>query len=472
MLFNSQPYIWLFAFTFLTYWLIPQKFRKRLLFVSSFIFYFYSGFAFTIHFLLVIAVNFFFSLKLWEKKTKGQDTFRLLSFIVILNFLNLAFFKYFYFFLDSLDFFAGSSSFSEFGKGIHIPLPLAISFYTFQLVALQVDIHRDHVPERISSLDYFLFILFFPQLIAGPIMRTTDFLPKLDKPSISFERVKWAIFLILSGLFKKVVIADNISGIVQPIFTHPEEYNSLSLYLSMFGFVSQVYCDFSGYTDIARGSAYLLGYEIPENFRGPFFSPSFREFWGRWHVTLSTWLKDYLYIPLGGSRGGFWKTQWNSLVTMTLGGLWHGANFGYIIWGAYLGMILGVERLLGPADPKQEKEPRGFSRFWRVTLIIHLFAISGIFFRTASAGTASLKLAGEYFKGFLHFIGGKGILRWEELLLFVFLAFFWNAVQYYPNLKERIQNRFGWLLPAFSVLMLLLLGIFGDGGGEFIYFQF
>ncbi len=472
MLFNSLPYLGLFSVTFLVYWLIPQKFRKNLLFVSSFLFYFYSGFAFTIHFILVIAVNFFFSLKLWEKKRQGLPTSKLLIGIIILNFINLAFFKYFYFFLDSLDFLTTSQKFYEFGKGIHIPLPLAISFYTFQLVALQVDIHRDHVPERISSLDYFLFILFFPQLIAGPIMRTTDFLPKLDKPSIDFDRVKWGIFLILSGLFKKVVLADNISGIVSPIYSHPNDYNSFTLYLVMFGFASQVYCDFSGYTDIARGSALLLGYEIPENFRGPFLSPSFREFWGRWHVTLSTWLKDYLYIPLGGSRGGVWRTQWNSLVTMTLGGLWHGANFGYILWGAYLGIILGVERLLAPSDPKKEIDPKGFRRFWKVALTIHLFAISGIFFRTSAAGKDSLRLTGEYFKGFLNFFSGKGIVRWEELLLFVLLAFFWNAVQYYPSIKERIRGQFSWLLPVFSVLMLLLLGIFGDGGGEFIYFQF
>ncbi|TGK04084.1 MBOAT family protein [Leptospira langatensis] len=471
MLFNSLPFIGLFSITFLIYWSIPQKGRKPLLLLSSLIFYFYSGFAFSIHFLLVIAVNFFFSLKLWEKKREGQATSKLLFWIILLNFLNLAFFKYFYFFLDTLDFFSGSSAFSQFGTTIHIPLPLAISFYTFQLIALQVDIHRDHVPEKIPALDYFLFILFFPQLIAGPIMRTTDFLPKLDKPAIDFDRVKWGIFLILSGLFKKVVMADNISGIISPVYSNPESYNSLALYVTTFGFACQVYCDFSGYTDIARGSAYLLGYEIPENFRGPFLSPTFREFWGRWHVTLSTWLKDYLYIPLGGSRGGFWRTQLNSLITMTLGGLWHGANFGYVIWGAYLGLILGLERLFSP-DPKKEVDPKGWKRFWKITLIVHLFAVSGIFFRTASVGKSSLSLAGEYFKGFLNILGGKALVRWEELVLFILLAFFWNAVQYYPNLKERISRRFVWLLPTFSIIMLLLLGIFGDGGGEFIYFQF
>ncbi|TGJ99258.1 MBOAT family protein [Leptospira semungkisensis] len=471
MLFNSLPFIGLFSITFLIYWSIPQKGRKPLLLLSSLIFYFYSGFAFSIHFLLVIAVNFFFSLKLWEKKREGKDTSKLLLWIILLNFLNLAFFKYFYFFLDTLDFVSGSAAFSQFGSTIHIPLPLAISFYTFQLIALQVDIHRDHVPEKIPTLDYFLFILFFPQLIAGPIMRTTDFLPKLDKPVIDFNRVKWAIFLILSGLFKKVVMADNISGIISPVYSNPDSYNSLALYITAFGFACQVYCDFSGYTDIARGSAYLLGYDIPENFRGPFLSPTFREFWGRWHVTLSTWLKDYLYIPLGGSRGGFWRTQLNSMITMTLGGLWHGANFGYVLWGAYLGFILGAERFFSP-DSKKEEDPKGWKRFWKVTLIVHLFAISGIFFRTASAGKNSLHLAGEYFKGFLNIIGSKALVRWEELLLFILLTFFWNAVQYYPNLKERISSKFTWLLPTFSIIMLLLLGIFGDGGGEFIYFQF
>ncbi|PKA20355.1 MBOAT family O-acyltransferase [Leptospira haakeii] len=472
MLFNSLPYLALFSLTFLLYWSLPQKGRKPLLLVSSLLFYFYSGAAFSIHFLLVIAVNFYFSLKLWKNKREGKSTSKLLTWIIVLNFINLAFFKYFYFFLDSLDFFTGSLQFSEFGKGIHIPLPLAISFYTFQLIALQVDIHRDHVPERISALDYFLFILFFPQLIAGPIMRTTDFLPKLDKPAIDFNRVQWGVFLILSGLFKKVVIADNISGIISGIYQHPGEYNFFSLYLVTFGFACQVYCDFSGYTDMARGSAYLLGYEIPENFRGPFLSPSFREFWGRWHVTLSTWLRDYLYIPLGGSRGGFWRTQANSMITMTLGGLWHGANFGYVLWGAYLGLILAVERFFSPGDPKKEEEPRGWKRFWKVALIIHLFAISGIFFRTAAAGKNSLNLAWDYFTGFLNIIGGKALVRWEELAAFILFTFLWNAVQYYPSIREKIQIRFRWLLPSFSIIILLLMGIFGDGGGEFIYFQF
>ncbi|PJZ68578.1 acyltransferase [Leptospira perolatii] len=472
MLFNSIPYLGLFIATFLIYWSIPQRLRKRLLLFSSFLFYFYSGLAFTVHFLAVIAVNYVFSLKLWKKKSSGESTLSTLGWIILLNFINLALFKYFYFFLDTLDAITGSTQFFTFGKGIHIPLPLAISFYTFQLIALQVDIHRNLVPERISALDYFLFILFFPQLIAGPIMRTTDFLPKLDHPAIDFDRVKWGIFLILSGLFKKVVIADNIAGIVSPIYLHPSDYNGFGLYLVMFGFASQVYCDFSGYTDIARGSAFLLGYDIPENFRGPFLSPSFREFWGRWHVTLSTWLKDYLYIPLGGSRAGFWRAQWNSLLTMTLGGLWHGANFGYLLWGFFLGIVLATERIISPANPKDEPDPKGWVRFLKVALTVHLFAMSGIFFRCASAGGASLAKTWDYFLGLTNLFSGKALLRWEELLLFVILAFFWNAVQYYSFIKEKIKAQFSWLLPVFSIIILLLLGIFGDGGGEFIYFQF
>ncbi|TGK13851.1 MBOAT family protein [Leptospira fletcheri] len=472
MLFNSLPYLALFSVTFLLYWSSPQKWRKDLLLLASLIFYFYSGLAFTAHFLTVIAVNFFFSLRLWKEKSQGRSTSRTLFWVIALNFLNLAFFKYFYFLLETLDLFKGGSAFSDFGRGVHIPLPLAISFYTFQLVALQVDIHRNHVPDRIKASDYFLFILFFPQLIAGPIMRTTDFLPKLDKPWIDFDRIKWGVFLILSGLFKKVVLADNIAVIVNPIYAQPSAYNAGALYLGLFGFISQVYCDFSGYTDIARGSAFLLGYDIPENFRGPFLSPSFREFWGRWHVTLSTWLKDYLYIPLGGSRGGIWRTQWNSFLTMTLGGLWHGANFGYLIWGAYLGIILGAERFLSPGNPKDEPEPKGLRRFFRIALTVHLFSLSGIFFRSAAMGKESLRLTKEYFLGFGNLFSGKPIPRWEELFLFVILAFFWNAVQYYPSLRDRIRSQFTWLLPVFSLIVLLLLGIFGDGGGDFIYFQF
>ncbi|EMJ96174.1 MBOAT family O-acyltransferase [Leptospira alstonii] len=471
MLFNSLPFLFLFLITYLIYWNVDGPAKKKVLLVSSVVFYGYSHIAFLIHFLIVIGINYYFSIKLWENKEKGKSTSGLLKFAIVLNAINLASFKYYYFLMDSLSSTTGMELWQKLGTSVEILLPLAISFYTFQLIALQVDIHRDLIPNRIGSGDYFLFILFFPQLIAGPIMRSADFLPKLDHPSIDKHGMKQGIFLLIFGLFKKSVLADSIAGIISPLYAEPGLYHAASIYIATLGFICQVYCDFSGYTDIARGSAFLLGYEIPENFRGPFLSFSFREFWGRWHVTLSTWLRDYIYIPLGGSRKGEFRSQWNLFLTMCLGGLWHGANIAFILWGAYLGIVLAVERILEPKHTPNAA-PSKAVRFLRNTITVNLFAFSGIFFRSGSAGKNSLTLIFELIGGFKNLFSGKILPRWEELLLFIFLTIGFNAFQYFPQLMEKIEKRSMILIPTLSVILLLLLGVFGDGGGEFIYFQF
>ncbi|EMY13879.1 membrane-bound O-acyltransferase family MBOAT [Leptospira weilii str. Ecochallenge] len=473
MLFNSLPFLFLFLITYLIYWNVDGPAKKRVLLVSSIIFYGYSHIAFLIHFLLVIGMNYYFSLKLWKNRENGKPTGQLLKWAVLVNVVNLAFFKYYYFLMDFMSSLTGMELWQKLGTSVEILLPLAISFYTFQLIALQVDIHRGIIPQKIGANDYFLFILFFPQLIAGPIMRSTDFLPKLDHPEIDKHRMTQGIFLLIFGLFKKSVLADSIAGIISPLYLEPGEYHAASVYISILSFACQVYCDFSGYTDIARGSAFLLGYEIPENFRGPFLSLSFREFWGRWHVTLSTWLRDYIYIPLGGSKKGEFRSQWNMFLTMCLGGLWHGANIAFVLWGAYLGLILAVERIL---EPKQvERIGSGSSkivRLLRTTVTLNLFAFSGIFFRAGSVGKNSVPFLLDLIGGFKNFFSGKILPRWEELLLFIFLTIGLNSFQYFPQLMEKIEKRSKILIPALSILLLLLLGVFGDGGGEFIYFQF
>ncbi|MDV6235002.1 MBOAT family O-acyltransferase [Leptospira ellisii] len=475
MLFNSLPYLFLFLITYLIYWNVSALWKKRVLLVSSLIFYGYSHIAFLIHFLLVIGGNFYFSNKLWEIREKGGSTSGLLKWVVVLNAVNLAFFKYYYFLMDSLSAATGMQLWQRLGTSVEILLPLAISFYTFQLIALQVDIHRGLIPNRIGSRDYFLFILFFPQLIAGPIMRSADFLPKLDHPEIDKDRMKHGLFLLIFGLFKKSILADSISGIVGPLFLEPGSYHAASTYIAMFGFACQVYCDFSGYTDIARGSAFLLGYDIPENFRGPFLSASFREFWGRWHVTLSTWLRDYIYIPLGGSRQGEFRSQWNMFLTMCLGGLWHGANIAFVLWGAYLGLILALERIFEPRQtaPQTSTKPSfTWQRTLRIAFTVHLFAFSGLFFRGGSAGKNSVRFMGDLLSSYGNVFTGKILPRWEELLLFILLTIGFNVFQYYPVWMDKLEKRSAILIPVLSVILLLLLGVFGDGGGEFIYFQF
>ncbi len=471
MLFNSIPFLFLFLFTYLLYWNIDDKYKKYVIAGASFLFYLYYDILATVHFFTVIAVNFYFSDKMFALKQKGGDTGKLLKIILGLNLVNLAFFKYFYFLLDSFFSLTHSQMFKDISSSVNIILPLAISFYIFQLIAIQVDIHRGRVLERISFFDYTIFIIFFPQLIAGPIMRTSDFLPRLNNPFITPDSMKRGLFLLIIGLFKKVVIADNVGLLITPVYISPDKYHYASIFIAFLGFAAQVYCDFSGYTDMARGLAFLLGFEIPENFKGPFYSASFTELWSRWHVTLSTWLRDYLYIPLGGNAKGFHMSNVYMFITMVLGGFWHGANLSYIFWGAYLGILLWIERLflnkgysLIPANP--------FLKFLKRVLVFVLFAFSGSFFRTAAFGTDSLKAMQNLFSNFFGMNHGRGIGARDEVLLYIFLALVLNFFQYNPQIIEKWKKFQNILLPIASVLIFILLGLFGDGGGDFIYFQF
>lgn len=473
MLFNSLPYFFLFAFTYLIYWNVNQTGKKITIVIASILFYAYFSIPFLFHFMAVVVVNYWYSDYLWKKKAKQEDTAKFLKIIVGLNLINLAVFKYFYFFTDSLYYLTRSESVKSFSMEWDILLPLAISFYTFQLIALQVDIHRDQAKDRISFYDYFIFIFFFPQLIAGPIMRTDNFLPQLNSPSIDPDRMKKGLFLIIGGLFKKVVIAENVATIISPLYLSPSQYDPYSLWITAFGFLCQVYCDFSGYTDIARGSANLLGYEIPENFYGPYLATSMRDLFTRWHVTLSTWLRDYIYIPLGGGKTSFSKSNWNLIITNTLGGLWHGANINFILWGAFLGFSIATERTVQRFLGKQSFLDNKFLILPKIFLTFTIFALSGIFFRCAVNGTESVPAALDYFVGLFRFpVKGITLDRIDEILSFLVLTMIFNVLQKYPYFYQKLKRFQDILLPIFGVVILLLLGIFGENGKDFIYFQF
>ncbi len=474
MLFNSIPYLILFTFTYLLYWNLPQKGRKPLLIFSSVLFYAYFSFPFLFHFLGVVLVNYLFSEQIFKKKEKGESHTFLLKTVLILNLINLGFFKYFYFVTNSIYSISGYTALKSWSDSLSIFLPLAISFYTFQIIAIQVDIHRGIIKERIKVQDYFLFVLFFPQLIAGPIMRSDNFLPQIDNPQIDPDRMKKGLFLILGGLFKKVVIAENIAPIVAPIYMNPDKYDSYSLFFSTLAFASQIYCDFSGYTDMARGSANLLGYEIPENFKGPYLSKSFRELWSRWHITLSSWLRDYLYIPLGGNQGSVFRSNVNMFATMCLGGLWHGANWAFVAWGAYLGAFLWIERTLYLARGKKTLLPEfPFVNVIRVVFVYVAFTTSGVFFRAAARGEESMTVALTIIGNTFTFKSvGETLDRVDELPLFILLTLFFNYLQISDVVYIKMKRFQNILLPFFAVCMLLLLGIYGDGGQDFIYFQF
>jgi alginate O-acetyltransferase complex protein AlgI len=475
MLFNSIPYLILFFFTYIIYWNISQKGRKPLLILSSLIFYAYFSFPFLFHFLAVIFINFLFSEIIFKRRSEGKSDKLVLATVIILNLINLAFFKYFYFVTGTLYSMFGWEEVKSFAGSMNIFLPLAISFYTFQVIALQVDIHRGILKDKVKFDDYFLFILFFPQLIAGPIMRSDNFIPQIDHPEIDPDRMKKGLFLIIGGLFKKVVIAENIAPIIAPIYMDPSKYDSFSLFFSTLAFGIQIYCDFSGYTDLARGSANLLGYEIPENFKGPFLAQSYRDLWSRWHITLSSWLRDYLYIPMGGSKASVFRSNVNMFITMCLGGLWHGANWAFVGWGAYLGAFLWIERFLYLFRGKQKILPDTipFVGFIRFIFVYITFSFSGVFFRAAARGDEAMATVYEIFKGVLTFRSvGETLDRVDELPVLVLLGLFFNWLQYSDYTYAKLKPFQNILLPIFAIVIFLLMGIFGDGGQDFIYFQF
>jgi len=455
---------------------------------------FYSSFslAFTLHFLLVIGLNSWFQQKLASKKS-----YSFLSLGVGLNLFNLGFFKYFYFFNKMLLDVTGYPFFQEVPQLIHILLPLSISFYTFQAIASLVDTYRDPEPQPISSLDYFLFLAFFPVLIAGPIMRLKDFLPNLESLSPNREKIHKACYLLMSGLLKKVLVADPMATTISPIFQNPSQYDSFSLFMAGICYSIQVYCDFSGLTDMARSLAYFLGFEIPENFKAPFFSLSGRELWRRWHITLSFWLRDYIYFPLGGSRKGNGRTYLNLIIIMTLGGFWHGADYTFLCWGFYWGCILALEKFLEDRFGWTLVPEKWLVLKWaKAGFVFVLFSISGLMFRSNNASSMidlfvalfqnsreALSLGMQtttlqWLVAGSEILGGQeafSLLRLENLervgYMSIALCIF-HHIQYFPETWAKAKKYDPFLLVFCGVVTIFLLATLSHDGGDFIYYKF
>ncbi len=274
-------------------------------------------------------------------------------------------------------------------------LPLGISFYTFQTMSYTIDVYRGKLEPRDSLLDVALFVSFFPQLVAGPILRARRFLPQLDSV-IAWDpaRAKSGIMLMIWGMSKKLLIADALAPIVEQAYARPELFSGWALVVATYGFAFQVYCDFSGYSDLAIGAGRVLGFDIPLNFRRPFFAANMSTFWQRWHISLSTWLRDYLYIPLGGSRLGRSRTLWNLMITMTLGGLWHGADWNFVLWGAANGLLLVIHRafLWGIGKDKATDTTRPVLRVLLTFINFQVFCLTLVIFRAESLGDIFLIL--------------------------------------------------------------------------------
>lgn len=397
----TEGLFWVFfAVLLLGYSLVYKTSKARsayLLIFSLFFYYKSSGFFF---FLLIFStlVDYFLGLLIGSTEVKWKRKLYV-SLSVIVNLLVLSFFKYSYFFADTLNQLTGSN-FEAFnflahwanlaiGSGFDVSsivLPVGISFYTFQTISYSVDVYRRKVKPVTNIVDFGFYVSFFPQLVAGPIVRAAEFIPQIyQKYSLSKRELGYAAFLILNGMLKKVVISDYISlNLVDRVFASPLSYSGFENLLAVYGYAIQIYCDFSGYTDMAMGVALLLGFRLPLNFNSPYKATSITDFWHRWHISLSSWLKDYLYIPLGGNRGSKVRTYFNLLVTMLLGGLWHGANLRFLVWGAIHGVSLAFHKLWTTFFPPKVIAVPAWRRFLAALFTFHLVCLSWVFFRAES----------------------------------------------------------------------------------------
>lgn len=367
--------------------------RKAVLIVASYIFYGYWDWRFC--FLLAFSSLANYTAGLWIDRLNDAGRRKaILVVAVVINLGLLGYFKYTGFFIESVNDAAYSLGLERELPFLEIILPVGISFFTFQGISYVADVYRRVLPASHSVLDVLLYISFFPQLVAGPIVRAQIFLPQIEKPADP-NRVfaSIGITLILIGLFKKVVIANYLATeMVDFVFYDPFFYGPIDLLLAVYGYAIQIYCDFSAYTDIAIGVALLLGFRFQKNFNQPYRAQSIQDFWRRWHISLSSWLRDYLYIPLGGSRVGPGRTKVNIMITMLLGGIWHGAAWTFLFWGFLHGLGLTVERALGGGRSTTKRSV--WQKVLATILVFHFVCLTWVFFRAEDFATALTYLGG------------------------------------------------------------------------------
>ncbi|QDV68813.1 Peptidoglycan O-acetyltransferase [Rosistilla carotiformis] len=357
MLFNSYAFLVFLPCFLALYWSLRGNARIVLCLAGSYLFYGWWDYRFLGLLVLSTGIDYAVGCGLGRREASASLRRLLLGISLVSNLGILATFKYFNFFVDSFQQMVAPLGWSLDWPTLNLILPAGISFYTFQTLSYSIDVYRKQIPPQRDLLRFATFVCFFPQLVAGPIVRAREFFPQLETDRrFSWQQFESGFGRILQGFFKKLVIADSIGVVADPLFHDPGGYSSLNTAVVVVLYAFQVYGDFSGYSDIAIGTARMLGIELPENFRTPYLATSPANFWHRWHISLSTWLRDYVYIPLGGSRNGDWKTYRNLAITMLLGGLWHGASWNFVIWGAIHATILIAHRIWiswwGPAEER------------------------------------------------------------------------------------------------------------------------
>ncbi len=383
MIFNSGLFVFLFLGFSLVYVLLRNRMTARLLFVTLFSYYFYYKSSGLYFFLLgIVTVSDFLLARQMDRTVTRWKRKALVVASLCVNLGLLCYFKYTNFFYEML-----APLWNGSFRPLDIFLPVGISFFTFQSLSYTLDVYRRDLKPLDSLLDYAFYVSFFPQLVAGPIVRARDFVPQIRRPLfVSSEMFGQGVFFIVSGLFKKAVVSDYISvNFVERIFDNPALYSGLENLFGVYGYALQIYCDFSGYSDMAIGLALLLGFHFPMNFNSPYKAESVTDFWHRWHISLSTWLRDYLYISLGGNRKGKIRTYVNLMLTMLLGGLWHGASWNFIVWGGLHGAALALHKFFRNATGRPKTyHSTGLRRLFAVVVTFHFVCFCWIFFRNST----------------------------------------------------------------------------------------
>lgn len=530
LLFNSSLFLGLFLVFYLVYIITKKHVHFRTVYVTLFSLFFYykAGGNYFVLLILSSVLDYFFAGQIYKAQKPAARKF-FLAVSMITNLGILFYFKYTNFLIDSFN-----AIFQSNFALMDIILPVGISFYTFQTMSYTIDVYRREIEPAKSFLDFAFFVCFFPQLVAGPIVRAKDFIPQIYKKlTLTKEETSLALFLIIGGLLKKAVISDYISlNFVDRVFEAPNSYTPFENLMAVYGYSLQIYCDFSGYSDMAIGLALLMGFTLPINFRTPYQSKNITEFWRRWHISLSTWLKDYLYFSVGGNRRGtfwgyffptlffgatlFWavkmydttpiplyivagaiivfvlaivvakdrkksvRSHFNQMTTMLLGGLWHGANLRFIIWGALHGLALAVHKTFMDFFPaRKEDEKKGFfsstANVIFVIITFHFVAFCWIFFRAKDFDIALTVMNNIAELQFDWHKWQTIIEGYRNVFLLMAIGFVWH---FFPqNMNDQLKNFFGSMPILFKAVIVALTfwvvyATASSGAQPFIYFQF
>jgi alginate O-acetyltransferase complex protein AlgI len=458
MLFHTWHFVFFFAIVYSVYLLLRRtQFWTHWLLLASCVFY---GWWSPLYLLLIIYSTLIdFLIVYWMENSQRKRTWLVVS--IVSNLSVLAAFKYLGFFVGNLN---GLLESADIAMRFEVPtgflLPVGISFYTFQSMSYTIDYYRGEIPREKSFVRFAAYVSLFPQLVAGPIERAKKLLPQLQElPQLRLQMVADGASLFVIGMFKKVALADYLSQYVDPIYANPGDHTAAALWLGTIAFAWQIYFDFSGYTDMARGIAKTLGFDLMLNFRHPYLASSMGDFWARWHISLSSWFKDYVYIPLGGNRDGPWRTYRNLFLTMVLSGFWHGAAWTFVLWGLIHGIAAAATRPL-----ERSEFYRKIPLLFRQLIVFLVVLLAWVFFRATTLDDAFVIVRGM-------FVGGWTDPQCPLILLGLLLAIWiyqWTT-----------ESKFSWIwehsfvrIAVFVFIIMYLLLIPGNRQSAFIYFQF